>query len=112
MELVKGSIKGDHMTKESLLNAITSIPSKSKDLERRFNIAGGTIRRLVHELRKEGHHICSGNAGYWIEDDPQKYVENINKQFLPRIKSLIDLRNSAVKKVSKESNYLLQFEPK
>ena len=62
-------------------------PVKSKELEFLFNIPGSTVRGIVHELRRSGYVICSGNKGYYYSNR-QSDIEATCEHIRGRIRSL------------------------
>ena len=68
----------------------------SRELERRFDINGRSLRRMISALRMEGHPICSGDTGYYFADNQKEINATINRL------------NELVTKVSNSRNGLLQ----
>lgn len=47
----------------------------SRVLERKYSLNGRTLRNIVHELRQQGHPICSDSTGYYYAAN-QDEIEN------------------------------------
>ena len=87
--------------REEVLQAIrASGPVTNRQLcERVFGVPyandrnGPVIRQCVHELRLAGNFIAADTAnGYWIESDPAKQMEYVNK-LSSRIRDIQQVRD-------------------
>ncbi len=39
--------------------------ASSREMEQQFSVSGRTIRRIIHDLRRDGYPVCSDKDGYY-----------------------------------------------
>ncbi len=49
----------------------------SRALEVRLQVSGATLRRMVAQLRKDGHPICSGQSGYFYAESSNELGDTL-----------------------------------
>ena len=51
---------------------------KSKDLEKRFDVSGRTLRQKVNQMRQEGIPVCSDCTGYFYAENQDEINETVS----------------------------------
>jgi len=59
---------------------------KSCEIEEKMGVPGTVIRSLVHQLRREGHWICSSKNGYWW--GTRNEIEATRESLAQRVRSI------------------------
>ncbi len=80
-------LKGEHNGKDKAVH--------SRELERLFSIDSRSLQRVVQYLRKQGHPICSSEAGYFYAETQQEIIETVRRM------------NALMRSISKTCNSLL-----
>lgn len=61
-------------------------------LARELYVDERAVRDLIHRARLAGNLICSGNAGYWVSDDPADLMATYQRMKSGAVKQLAALK--------------------
>ena len=82
----------DILKQRIMITLESGLKFKQKILAAHFCVTERWIRKVIRELREEGHMICSGNDGYWISknhDDIQHTLNRLYSQHVSHLDLLI-----------------------
>ncbi|MCK4521388.1 MAG: hypothetical protein KAU20_02355 [Nanoarchaeota archaeon] len=103
----KSSLFSKHYTRliKGIKTRTQDEPVTSREIEKRLNLSGSQIRRLIQHGRRNGVQIASGDQGYYIAENYE--------QLLGTIQHLKERRNSlhyTIVKMREGSGQIKQME--